>query len=37
MFIAATAVEYDLVLLTDNRKDFPMPELKFYNPAQRVN
>jgi len=30
MFIAATAIEYDLPLLTDNRRHFPMPELTLY-------
>ena len=29
MIVAATALEYGLTLMTDNRKDFPMPELKF--------
>jgi predicted nucleic acid-binding protein len=28
--IAATALEHDLTLMTANRRDFPMPELKFY-------
>lgn len=28
--IAATAFEYGLMLITDNRKHFPMPELSFY-------
>jgi predicted nucleic acid-binding protein len=28
--VAATALEYGLVLVTDNRKDFPMPELEFF-------
>lgn len=28
--IAAVAIEHDLVLVTDNRKDFPMPELQLY-------
>ena len=28
LFIAATAVVEDLVLITFNRKDFPMPELR---------
>ncbi|SNT09490.1 hypothetical protein SAMN05421770_104138 [Granulicella rosea] len=31
MIVAATALEYDLTLMTDNRKDFPMPELKFFD------
>lgn len=30
MLIAATALEHGLILVTDNRKDFPLPELKFY-------
>jgi predicted nucleic acid-binding protein len=30
MMIAATALEYGLALVTDNRKDFPMPELRFF-------
>jgi len=28
--IAATAIEQDCPLITDNRKDFPMPELKLF-------
>jgi predicted nucleic acid-binding protein len=28
--IAATALHYGLILITDNRKDFPMPELKLH-------
>ena len=28
--IAAVAIANDLTLITDNRKDFPMPELKLY-------
>jgi predicted nucleic acid-binding protein len=28
--IAATALEHGLVLVTDNRKDFPMQELRFF-------
>jgi tRNA(fMet)-specific endonuclease VapC len=27
--IAAVAIAHDLTLVTDNRKDFPMPELQF--------
>lgn len=30
MLIAATALECGLALVTDNRKDFPMPDLSFY-------
>jgi predicted nucleic acid-binding protein len=30
--IAAVAIEYDLTLITDNTKDFPMPELSLYLP-----
>jgi predicted nucleic acid-binding protein len=30
MLIAATALEHGLALVTDNRKDFPMPELSVY-------
>jgi hypothetical protein len=30
MFIAATALTHGMVLVTYNRKDFPMPELKLY-------
>jgi predicted nucleic acid-binding protein len=30
LLIAATAVEYGLTLITDNRKHFLMPELSFY-------
>ena len=29
MMIAATALEHGLSLMTDNRKDFPIPELQF--------
>src|ERR1041385_3091195 len=28
--IAAVAIEYDLTLITDNIKDFPMPEVRLY-------
>jgi hypothetical protein len=28
--IAATVLHYGLTLITDNRKDFPMPELKLH-------
>ena len=30
MMVAATALEHGLALMTDNRKDFPLPELNFY-------
>lgn len=30
MMVAATALEYGLTLVTDNRRDFPVPELAFY-------
>ena len=30
MIVAATALEHGLTLMTDNRKDFPIPELSFY-------
>jgi predicted nucleic acid-binding protein len=30
MIVAATALEHGLALMTDNRKDFPLPELNFY-------
>ncbi len=30
MMVAATALEHGLALMTDNRKDFPLPELSFY-------
>ena len=30
MIIAATALEHRLALMTDNRKDFPLPELNIY-------
>jgi predicted nucleic acid-binding protein len=33
MMVAATAIEHGFALLTDNRKNFPMPELTFYPPA----
>lgn len=31
MIVAATALEHGLTLLTDNRKDFPPPELQFHS------
>ncbi len=31
VIIAATALAYKLVLMTDNRKDFPMPELAMFS------
>lgn len=31
VIVAATALEYGLTLMTDNRKDFPIPELKFFD------
>ena len=30
MMVAATALEHGLTLMTDNRKDFPLAELMFY-------
>ena len=30
MIVAATALEYDLTLMTDNRKHFPMPGLALF-------
>ena len=30
MMVAATALEHGLTLMTDNRKDFPLPALKLY-------
>jgi predicted nucleic acid-binding protein len=30
MIVAATAIEHDCMLVTDNRKDFPMPEVRLY-------
>jgi predicted nucleic acid-binding protein len=30
MMVAATALEFDAALMTDNRKDFPMEDLRFY-------
>jgi predicted nucleic acid-binding protein len=30
MIVAATSLEHGLLLMTDNRKDFPLPELKFH-------
>jgi tRNA(fMet)-specific endonuclease VapC len=30
MMIAATALAHNLVFMTDNRKDFPMPQLALY-------
>lgn len=31
MVVAATALEHGLVLMTDNRKDFPLAQLRFYD------
>jgi len=31
MFIAATAITHDMILVTYNRKDFPMPEIELYS------
>jgi predicted nucleic acid-binding protein len=33
MIIAAVAIERECALVTDNRKDFPMPELQLYPPT----
>ena len=30
MIVAVTALEHGLTLMTDNQKDFPIPELSFY-------
>ncbi len=30
MMVAATALEHDLALMTDNRKDFPLPGLSLF-------
>jgi predicted nucleic acid-binding protein len=32
MMVAATALEHGLALMTDNRKDFPIPEIGLYPP-----
>jgi len=34
--IAAVALTHDLVLVTDNQKHFPMPELPVLTPPERV-
>ena len=31
MIVAATALEHGVTLMTDNRRDFPMQELKFFD------
>ena len=31
MIVAATALEHGLSLMTDNHKDFPLPELRFHS------
>jgi predicted nucleic acid-binding protein len=31
MIVAATALEYGMQVMTDNRKDFPVPELKLFD------
>ena len=33
MIVAATALEHQLTLITDPRKDFPIPEISFYAEA----
>jgi predicted nucleic acid-binding protein len=33
MMVAATALEHGLALMTDNRKDFPIPEISLYPPV----
>jgi len=33
--IAATALQHGLVLFTDNKRDFPMPELKLHETNER--
>jgi predicted nucleic acid-binding protein len=33
MLLAATAVEYDLTLWTDNKKDFAVPGVQLFQPA----
>ncbi len=33
MIVAATALEHSLSLVTDNRRDFPLPELRFHSLA----
>lgn len=35
--IAAVALEHGLTLITDNRKDFPTPELNVYSAPQEVH
>ena len=38
VIIAATALAYKLVLMTDNRKDFPMPQLAIFPlPESQMN
>jgi predicted nucleic acid-binding protein len=32
VLVAATAIEHGLTLMTDNRKDFPMAEIRFFPP-----
>ena len=34
MIVAATALEHGVTLMTDNRKDFPLPELELYPPLK---
>ncbi len=31
MIVAATVLEHGLTLMTDNRRDFPLPELQMYD------
>jgi predicted nucleic acid-binding protein len=34
MMVAAIALEQECELVTDNRKDFPLPELRLYDPPE---
>ena len=34
--VAATAIEHGCMLVTDNRKDFPIPEIRFYPLPKRM-
>jgi predicted nucleic acid-binding protein len=37
VIIAAVALAFDLTLATDNRKDFPMPDLRFLDLPQTAS
>lgn len=36
-FIAASCKQHNLVLITNNKKDFPMTDIKIFNPQEILN